>query len=393
MNWQSLLDIEIQKFIRAHEKDDVAALALKKPPNADWDYPLILDQIKARQKARVKIPLWADHHPNIIFPPAAILEQASSAATARYKAGLIRGENFVDLTGGTGVDSCALTEHYKNGIIIEHNQHAANLIAHNLPLLTDKKIEVLNIAAEEYVPTMLETDLVIIDPQRRDTQRKGKFQLSDCSPDITALLPTLQNKAKTILLKTSPMLDISQAITQLGNVNAVHVLEWRGDCKELVFIIGENPVKTPPITAVSLNDEGEAISTLTFTLEEERTTTAELSKPLRYLYEPGPAFQKSGAFNTMSKHFNVKKLHPHTHLYTSETLKTDFPGRTFKIIEQYPVQAGKIPLKKANLTVRNFPMNAPDLRKKLKIKDGGEDTLFACTLEDGSKILLHGKKA
>ena len=394
MNWQSLLDPDIQKFINGHEGGDVTALALKKPPNPDWDYRLILDQIKTRQKARTKLPLWPDHHPDIIFPPSDILEQASSAATARYKARLVKGKSFVDLTGGAGVDSCALTEHYESGTIIERDEHAAELIAHNLPLLylSGVDLDVICTTAEEFVKAMPSVDLVIIDPQRRDGQQKGKFRLENTAPNVLELLPVLLNKTTHIMIKTSPMLDIAQTVADLQHVQAVHVVEYRKDCKELLFIISKNVPNTPQITAVSIDDAGEVLSNLNFTLEEEKKTKAALSMPLNYLYEPGPAFQKSGGFHVISDYFGVEKLQQHTHLYTSETLRTDFPGRSFEIIGKHPAKAEKVPLKQAHITTRNFPMSTAALRKKLKIRDGGDDYLFACTLMDGSKALLHGRK-
>ncbi len=394
MNWQSLLNPDIQKFIHGHDGEDVTALALKKPPNPDWDYRLILDQIKARQKAKVKLPLWSGHHPDIVFPPVNILEQASSAATARYKAGLIHGKTFCDLTGGAGVDSCALTEHYESGIIIDRDENAAALIAHNLPLLclSEAKLDVRCAAAKDFIKDMPNVDLTIIDPQRRDIHTKGKFKLESTSPNVIELLPQLLDKAHSILIKTSPMLDIAQTIKDLECVQAVHVVEWRGDCKELLFILGRSAPETPLITAVSINDIGEVLSRLDFTLEEEKETKAALSMPLRYLYEPGPAFQKSGGFQVITKRFELQKLHQHTHLYTSDTLRTDFPGRCFEIIDQHPVRAEKIQLKQAHITTRNFPMSTADLRKKLKLKDGGKDYLFACTLLNETKTLIHAQK-
>ena len=393
MTWQSLLDPDIQKFIRDHETDDVAALALKKPPQSDWDYKAVLDQIKSRQKAKLKLPRWTDHHPGILFPPADILEQASSAATARYKAALVKGKNFVDLTGGCGVDTCAMTEHFQRGICIEQEKTAADLIAHNIQLLSDTPVEVINGKAEEFTKNMPDTDVIIIDPQRRDHSRKGKYKFEDCSPNILELLPLLLQKSQSIIIKTSPMLDIAEGIKALGNVEAIHVLEWNGDCKELAFIVSNKTADTVPITAVSLDDDGEVLSSLTFTLQEEKTAQAELSPPLKYLYEPGPAFQKSGGFNVISKEFGVKKLAPHTHLYTSETLQTGFPGRVFEIIGQFPAKAEKIKLKQAHIKSRNFPLRSEELRKKLKIREGGNDYLFACTLLDDTKAILHTKKA
>ncbi|MEM7651528.1 MAG: class I SAM-dependent methyltransferase [Pseudomonadota bacterium] len=396
MTWQSLLEPDIQKFIRQHENDDVAALALKKMPDPSCDAKRILDQIKARQKAKVKLPQWLEHD-DIVFPPANIMEQASSSATARYKVGLVKGESFVDLTGGAGADSWALAQHFKSGQIIEINKDAAKLIDHNMKCLSPAaSITVHNCAAEDFVADMVAIDLAIIDPARRDDARKGKFKLEDCAPDITALLPTLLQKTKSIMIKTSPMLDISEGIKALkseqGSVHEVHVIEWRNECKELVFILKASLCEQPKIIAVSINDQGEVQKYLSFTQEEEANTSLALSMPKKYLYEPGPAFQKSGGFNSIARRFNVEKLHAHTHLYSSDELRPDFPGRAFKICAQYPPKKENIPVKKANLKARNFPMSTENLRKKLKIQDGGPDYLFACTLQDGSKAILHGQK-
>jgi len=392
MNWQSLLNPKIQKFIQDNESQDVSELALKKPPNPDWDHKLILDQIKSRQKAKKKLPLWLSAHPNIILPAPSTLEQASSSATARYKASLVKGKTFVDLTGGAGIDCHALTEYYDQGICIERDPYTAELIEHNIKCLTDIPVTTYCDTAENYIKNMEKTDLVIIDPQRRDTRKRGKFKLEECSPAILEMLPALLPKADRIMVKTSPMLDIKQGITQLQNIHTVHIVEWNNDCKELIFIMGENPPDCPEINAVSINDNGEIITEISFTLEEENSAETEYCQPLNYLYEPGPAFQKSGGFNILAKRLNLKKLHPHTHLYTSDILLSHFPGRRFKIIDQYTVKSEKIPLKQAHITTRNFPSDVKTLRKKLKIQEGGDDYLFACTLHDETKKILHSRK-
>ncbi|MCB1562035.1 MAG: SAM-dependent methyltransferase [Alphaproteobacteria bacterium] len=399
VDWQKLWAPEIKDFIRKHDHVDVAALALKKPPAADWPYALIMDQIKARQKAKSKLPRWVDGPDNLLFPLADILEQASSGVTARYKASLIKGKIFCDLTGGAGVDSCALSEHYTSGTCIDIDKKNAALLAHNLPLLCPKtcSIKVSCFPAEEFVKTMPSVDLVLLDPQRRDSGRKGKFRLEDGSPDILALLPHLRTKASAIMLKTSPVLDITQALELLGCVQAVHILEWRGECREVVYIMGGDrakmhPLETIPITAVRLDDEGCVLSALTFTRKEEGKAHADYALPERYLYEPGPAFLKAGGFSLLATHYGLKKLHKHTHLYTAQALCTDFPGRIFEIAGRYPVQRKALPFSKAHLAVRNFPDGAESLKKKLGLKDGGEEFLFACTLADESKALLHGRK-
>ena len=387
---------EIQAFIKAHEADDVAALALKKPPAADWPYARILEQIKARQKAAQKIPLWQERE-GVVFPPADIIEQASSAATARYKAQLVQGEHVIDLTAGAGVDSCAFTEHFNHVTSVEQSGDLATTLAHNAPLLSDKRWDVVHQTAETFIRGAPHADLIYIDPQRRKESRKGLYRFSDCSPDITALLPALKACAPKVIIKASPMLDITKGAQELEAVSAVHVVEWQGQCKEVLYVLDfEKSVEASQIaiTAVSLDDEGVAVASFSFTPAQEETAKITYGPPQRYLYEPGPAFLKSGGYKILAAHCGMAKLHPHTHLYTSEACVPDFPGRGFEIIAKYPAQAKKIPLSQANLTVRNFPQKAPDLQKKLKLKDGGDDFLFACTLQNPSeeKVILHGRK-
>lgn len=397
MSWPALLEPDIQSFIHQNEHEDIRKLALRKPPNPDWPYPLIIDQIKARQKARKKLPHWPDFHPDIIFPSAHILEQASSTATAHYKATLVKGKTFCDLTGGTGVDSCALTKYYESGTCIDCDSTNVEILSHNLQLLKAPhcRIEVCLARAEDFIKIMPLVDLTIIDPQRRNSGGKGKFRLEDCSPSITELLPTLREKSSEIMLKTSPILDIHQAVTTLKNVEAVHILEWNNECKEVVYIIGHSPSveeKKIPVTAVKLDETGDILSSLTFTKEEEENAVPRYGLPEKYLYEPGPAFLKSGGFNTLAKTYNLKKLHKHTHLYTSDTLQHTFPGRTFETIGRFSAHSKSLPFSKANLTIRNFPAKTDNLKKKLKLKDGGQNYLFACTLFNEEKTLLHGRK-
>ena len=394
-NWQALLDPNIKAFMALHENSDVRDLALKKCPNPDWPYPLILDQIKARQKAAIKIPQWLKHE-DIIFPSSSTLEQASSIATANYKASLIKGKTFVDLTGGTAIDSYALSQNFESGTIIDADENTAALIKHNIGTLSPKSIKVEHDTAETFVTKMEKVDLALIDPQRRNENRKGLYKLKDCSPNIFELLKNI--KAETIILKTSPMLDINQGIEQLGCVEHVHVVELQGECKELLFILKpEKTAENIPITAVKIENDGDVLQSFTYTREAEQDINVKISKPLKNLYEPNPAFMKAGGYKSIADAYTLPKLHPHTHLYTSETHIQDFPGRSFEIIDTYHAQSKAIPFKKANLTVRNFPQDTATLKKKLKLKDGGNDYLFASTIADentdkNQHIIIHCRK-
>lgn len=395
--WKTLLDPQIQDFIRIHEHDDVRGLGLKKPPDPAWPYALILDQIHARQKAALKIPQWLKRS-GVVFPAVSTLEQASSATTARYKAGLVSGRSFIDLSGGAGVDSWAMLERFESGVVVDSDINAAQRIEHNLRCLSDKNATVKACRAEDFVAEMEPCDIALIDPQRRTSERKGLYKLEDCSPNVFDLLPILKEKAQTILLKTSPMLDIQQAIEQLGCVQAVHIVEWQGECKEVLYLLKAETLKGDiPIIAVRLDDTGVLVSQFSFTYSEELDAVLKISGPLRYLYEPSPAFMKAGGFKMMAHRFGLSKLHAHTHLYTSQDFVFNFPGRAFEIFGVYPVQAKNLPVQKANLSVRNFPADVQSLRKKLKLKDGGEDSFFACTLMDENgrekHVLIHCRRA
>lgn len=392
-NWQNLSNPDIQKFIAAHAKDDVKTLALKTPPDPNWDYPLIMDQIKARQKAAVKTPSWCAQD-NIIFPRPDIIEQASSEATALYKASLISGETFIDLTGGAGVDSWAILNKFETARIVDIDTNNAALLEHNLSQLSDKNITVHPHAAEAFLPQIKTADLILIDPQRRENTsgKRGLYRFEDCSPNILEMLPALKTKAQKIMIKTSPMLDIDQAIAQLEYVSEVHVVEWQGDCKELLFILKPKTsiiAQNIPITAVSINADGSPHRTMTFTRAEEQSALAPIGEPQQYLYEPSPAFMKAGGFNVMATRHNLTKLHPDTHLYSADHLVPNFTGRAFEIIEPLPVNKKAIkphlPKGKANITVRNFPMRSPELAKKLGLKDGGNIYLFACKAHKDGK--------
>lgn len=396
MDWQALLNPEIQDFMHEHRRDDVHDLALKKSPQKNWPYALIMEQIKAKQKAQKKIPQWLEHNSQTIFLKSALLEQASSSATAKYKAKLVAGKTFVDLCAGVGVDACALADYYETGFLVEKDKETAELLAHNFSLLTKRNIRVINEVAEEVVKTIDPVDLAYIDPQRRDKQRKGKYRLEGCQPNVLNLLPALRQKAKNIMIKCSPMMDIDQGLEALPETQHVHVVQYDGECKELVFVISSNAdiieKSSIPITAVILNDLGNAQKSLTFTRDEEKSSKTEFEEPENMLFEPDPAFLKSGAYRLIAKTYNLKKLHPHTHLYTGGAPNPDFPGRQFEIIKIMPAHQKALSLKQANLAIRNFPGTTNDLKKRLKIKDGGEDYIFACTLIDQRKVLIQTRK-
>lgn len=401
MSLSQLLIPEIQTFIRDHQNDDPAQLALAKFP-VGWPRGAILDQIIARQKAARKTPEWLEFG-DFVFPSTFVMEQASSTATARYKSGLAQQwlqdmiqkrvmTRYVDLTAGAGVDGFAFYPRFSNGILVEKDPDLAEIVRHNTALLGYKNLQIINDFAEKYIQDMPEVDLAYIDPARRNTKTKGLIQLGDSSPNVLAILCELLEKAALVMIKTSPMLDIQAAINSIKTVRCVVIVEAQKQCKEVLYLCTKDSQlndESPLIRAVQIDDHGDPVWTVDARMgQEDHAPTGAVQ---RYLYEPGPAVMKAGLFAEIERRFKVTKLHPHTHLFTCDAPVQGFPGRSFEVISIDPVKRDPA-LTKANLSVRNFPDTVDGLKKKLKLKDGGEIYLFACTLHDGSKKLIRCRK-
>lgn len=396
MSLEQLLENDVQKFIKAHEQDDIAKLALKKPPDPSWDYPSIMDQVKVRQKAKIKSPDLYDAS-SIIFPKNELFEQASSSACAAYKSSLISGRSFIDFTAGSGIDSYYFSKNFDNGTLVEHDNYSASLLEHNMSALkkaskTTCDFNIYNGDALDYLSNLDKPiDFAFIDPQRRENGEKGIFDLSSCSPDIISMLPQLKTKVKIAIVKTSPVLDIEKAITSLKYVSQVHVVQWHGECKEVLYYLDFFSTTHPTdvvITAVDLDDHGKVIKKFSYKISDEKEIVLEYSMPLKYIYEPSAAFQKSGGFKSMATYFNVHKIHPHSHIYTSNKINNDFPGKYYEVTDVVPAKAKALSIKKADLTLRNFPSTVHELKKKLKLSDGGNHRVFATTLCNKEKKLI-----
>jgi hypothetical protein len=389
-------DTEIA-FLRKYAQDDVGKLMLQADRFKGVDVKKMVVQISARQKTAKKLPEWSANM-NLIFPQAISVEQSSSEATALYKASLISGQKLIDITGGMGVDCYYLSKGFTETSYFEQQSEVARtadfnfmvLGAHNIATYHGNSLELL--AAKS-----TGADWIYADPARRDSNKSKVVSLSDCTPDMTLNLPLLFTVASKILIKTSPLLDIDLAVKQLGHVNEVHAVGYEHECKELLFVLSKDNVPDEPlIKAVVVGANGAKITEISFTRSMENEATAEFSSPLSYLYEPHAAILKSGAFKTLSGLFNVKKLGPNSHLYTSDSLCRDFPGRTFRIsgITKPDIKeiSKHIKTDKANLTLRNFPAKIQDLRKKWRLKEGGDFYLFATTLSDGSHVVIVTEK-
>ncbi|KAA6441112.1 hypothetical protein FEM33_03905 [Dyadobacter flavalbus] len=381
------------RFIQTHLKENPGQLILRAGQFKDLDIKKLASQILSRQKAVKKLPEWSANE-KLIFPPALSVEQCSSEATARYKASLVSGNRLMDITGGMGVDCFYMSRKFEQAIYFEQQEEVAKTAKYNFKELGSGNITVHNAdslltLAKETMPS----DWIFADPARRNTNREKVVLLSDCTPDITANLSALFENAPNILLKTSPLLDIDLASKELTNLAEVHVIGYEQECKELLFVLKKDYItENFVIKTRIINAAGEVVHSLDFDRESERKALVSYSNPLGYLYEPHPAVLKAGAFRTLCETFDTSKLAVNSQLYTSENYIPDFPGRSFKIVAVCRPDmreiSGYIQGDKANLTIRNFPGKTEDLRKKWKLKEGGDFYLFATTLADHSKVVI-----
>ncbi len=387
-----ILNETTKQFIRENLNADVPTLALKKAP-VGTDFSLALRQIAARQLLQKKVPEWAENE-GLLFPAHLSIEQCSSEATAKYKANLLEGKTFVDLTGGLGVDTYYLSQQFQQTDYVERQTELCDLARHNFEVL-GTKINVWNETAEDYLNHCEPKDCFFIDPARRDEHGRKTVSIADCTPDVAALQDLLLQKAKKVMVKLSPMLDISKALTEFYLVKDVHVVAVANECKELDFILERDYQGTTQFHCVNLLTPQ---PDLHFTLEEEQNCTCRMADGVsNYLYEPHPAVMKGGCFKLLTERFDIFKLHKNSNLYTSEQLVSDFPGRIFKVEGWAPFnkkvkQSLLADVEKASIAVRNFPLSVAELRKKLHIADGDAIYLFATTLKGEEKVIIRTKK-
>ena len=383
---------ETLRLVEVHLYDDVAQLALKLQGHPDAEF--ILRQVEGRQVMAKKVPAWAKVE-NLHYPRKISLEQCSGQAAAEYKAELAKrllpeGGFFVDITGGLGVDFSFIAKHFKRAIYVEKQSELCELAHHNFPLLNLQHAEVKNADGVDILKTMENVDLLLVDPARRDGYGRKMVMLSDCEPNVIDLNHIFLTKAHYTLLKLSPMLDIRAALQQLEGICEVHVVAEKNECKDLLLVMSKHSKEPPTIFCHDGNVD------ITFCYDEEKSVKPDYTESVEtYLYEPNAALLKAAAYNLPCRRFGVKKLHPNTHLYTSDKLVEKFPGRTFQVIEQHNYKKKEINLiseRKANLAVRNFRESVAQLQKRLKISDGGDEYWFATTLNNGEKVILRTKK-
>ncbi|PWI29206.1 SAM-dependent methyltransferase [Flavobacteriaceae bacterium LYZ1037] len=390
----AVLNIENQAFINKNINTDLAVLLFKKHTKLHVDIKVLIEQIEAKKRCKKKLPTWFQTS-NIYYPNKLNIEQTSSEITAKYKASLISGNSIIDITGGFGVDCFYFSKYFRTVIHCEIDKELSKIVSHNFKQLESSNIQTITKDGVLYLKDEnSKFDWIYIDPSRRHDSKGKVFFLYDCLPNVPEHIDLLFNCSTNILIKTSPLLDLTIGITELKHVKTIHIVAVNNEVKELLWILEKNNIETDiQIRTVNISSKNE--EHFSFNLINESTAESKYSLPLTYLFEPNAAILKSGGFNSISIQLQLKKLHQHSHLYTSNRL-IEFPGRQFIIEQIVPYnkkQFKKIGVDKANVTTRNFPESVETIRKKLGIKVGGNKYIFATTNLENQKILIICIKA
>jgi hypothetical protein len=376
-------------YIKKHAEGDVRQLALQGTKDPEVDLTFALEQIAGRQKAKTKLPSWAETE-GIIYPPHLSMEQCSSEQTARYKASIVGDRALVvDLTAGFGVDLAFISQGFKRAVHVERQPQLCAISSENYQLLGLNHIEVVCGDGIDYLHQLGHADLIFMDPARRDEHGGRTYGIADCTPNVLELRDELLEKADRVMLKLSPMLDWRKAVEDLGNVSEVHSVSVDNECKELLLIMEkeEKPLKVICVNNGSIFEvKGESQRGISYS-EGER----------RYLFEPNASVMKAGCFDELQSRFPVVQLDKNSHLFVADKDIDDFPGRRFIIerttsMNKRDLKAALEGISKANVTVRNFPISVAELRKRLKLKEGGEVFIFATTVEGNSHQLFICRK-
>ncbi|WP_299391350.1 class I SAM-dependent methyltransferase [uncultured Gelidibacter sp.] len=388
----AILDLDVQEFINNNLKTDATALILKGVPFTKVSVQEVVEQIEAKNKCEKKLLTWFQT-PKIYFPNKLNIEQTSSEVTADYKSKLIEGNTLIDLTGGFGVDAYFFANHFQDVTHCEWNEALSSIVRYNFETLNVSNVNcIANDGLSQLQNSKSTYDWIYVDPSRRHDSKGKVFFLKDCLPNIPEHLKLLWSRSKNVMIKTSPLLDLTVGLNELEFVKTIHVVAVNNEVKELLWILEHGFQAEIEIATTNLKTQD--AEHFNFFMHEESDVEAELSEPLAYLYEPNSAILKSGGFNALTKRLPVKKLHKHSHLYTSDTL-VEFPGRAFEILQIVPYnkkQIKALAIGKANITTRNFPETVQNIRKTFKIKDGGNQYLFFTTNDDNEKILIVCKK-
>lgn len=398
MDFSKLISADIQNYINQNLNSDLNKLLLKKSPFDNVSMQEIVQQIKGKKTAEKKFPFLLKE--GIVFPPNLNLEQASSQSTAEYKARDLKGRSFLDLTCGFGIDAYFLSKNFDEITLVEQNPQLISIVENNWKIL-ERKANFINENLEVFLnglsfdklrinstqtDNFKKFDVVYLDPARRDQQNKKKFLLEDLSPNLLEIEEKLNSISDKIIVKLSPLIDISYLISELKNITEIQIIAVRNEVKELVLIIEnkEQSTKNKDIEIRCVNLESDEPE-FSFNFNDEKSAKSEFSESLNFLYIPNNSILKAGAFNIISEQFGLKKLHPNTHFYTSEHKIENFPGRVLQTekIETKDLKRGE----KYNLISKNYPLKPEEIKKKYKLNDGGNHYLIFTQSVNGKEIL------
>ena len=415
------------EFIREYRERDIRQLALQANRFPDVDMPYALDQIQGWQIARRKLPKWAACD-GVIFPPHLSMEQCSSEPTAQYKLNLAmewttlnselstqncRRQQFktqnskfktstrmTDLTGGFGVDFSFTSCAFAAATYVERNEQLCHIVEHNLPLLGLNNATVVCADAVEYLSTVEPQTMLFLDPARRDEHGAKTVMLADCTPDVVQLLPKLLEKSRFTMLKLSPMLDWHKAVDDLqGTVREVHIVSVGGECKELLLVLSTVVESELKVYCADLSTASAPLSLFVYTPGSSAPVVNSKFKTQnsKFVHEPNASIMKAGCFDELAAAYGVSPVSRNSHLFLSDEPIEDFPGRSFVVecvttMNKGELRKALVGIEKANIATRNFPLTVAELRKRLKIKDGGDVYIFATTTAEGEHLLLISRK-
>lgn len=418
----TIMNDETREFVAMHRDEDVRELALKAKRVEGLDLSLALDQIAGWQIASKKLPQWASCE-GIIYPPHISMEQCSSQFTAQYKSEiaqtllasaatvrarvsdsaesdtLVAKRAMVDLTGGFGVDFSYLARGFSQATYVERQRHLCDLAEHNMAALGLDQARIVCGDGVEYLRQMGPVDFIYLDPARRDEHGSRTYAIEDCTPNVFELRDLLLAKSQYTLVKLSPMLDWRKAVADFdGTVREVHIVATGNECKELLLVLGQQMHEEPSAPRVFCVNDNQRIDydSAAYT-QGLRIGGKPLPEAKNYLYEPNASIMKAGCFDLVEERFGVTQVGPSSHLFVSATPVADFPGRGFAIeaiggMNKKDIKRLLNGTKQANIAVRNFPLTAPQLRKKLKLADGGPVYLFGTTMQGCDHVLLRTSK-
>lgn len=395
------------EFIREYRERDIRQLALQANRFPDVDMPYALDQIQGWQIARRKLPKWAACD-GVIFPPHLSMEQCSSEPTAQYKLNLAmewaervgHASSMTDLTGGFGVDFSFTSCAFAAATYVERNEQLCRIVEHNLPLLGLDNATVVCADAVEYLSTVEPQTMLFLDPARRDEHGAKTVMLADCTPDVVQLLPKLLEKSRFTMLKLSPMLDWHKAVDDLqGAVREVHIVSVGGECKELLLVLSTVVESELKVYCADLSTASDTSSLFVYTPGSSAPVVNSKLKTQnsKFVHEPNASIMKAGCFDELAAAYGVSPVSRNSHLFLSDEPIEGFPGRSFVVERVTTMNKGElrkalVGIEKANIATRNFPLTVAELRKRLKIKDGGDVYIFATTTAEGEHLLLISRK-